>query len=349
MGRSAHFAREGGGELRSADLRAALELVHRISDAADPDEFASTSTRELFRLIPCDLSTYSEINPVKGRAVPMTFPAHAQRPDADEAFSRNIAEHPQVPYYAAGNRRATTMSDFVSTRQFHRTRLYDELFRPVSGEYVLTTVLPLPPPIVAGWGLLRLSRDFSARDRMLLDLLQPHLASAYERSLMRAALGAVDEAAGRGELPLVVLGIDGSVLYMTEPAATTLRSHFGPNAREDLLPSAVSDWLARGPGRPLCLRRDGRSLRIDALGGRPAALILTERTVAPSAEALRELGLTRREAEVLALVAQGRANAEIAGALSVSAGTVKRHLESIYGKLDVHTRTAAAAVALRSA
>ncbi len=348
MGHSAHSARAGSSELSSADLRGALELVHDISSVADPDEFAVTATQGLFELIRCDLSTYSEISPLQGRAVPMTFPTGAQRADTHEAFSRNIGEHPQVRYYAAGNTSTTTMSDFFSARQFHRTRLYDELFRPVAGEYVLTTVLPLPPPIVAGWGLLRSSRDFSVRDRTLLDLLQPHLANAYRQSLMRAALGAMDGAAEQGAMPLVVLAIDGSVLYMTEPALTALRAHFGPDTRDDVLPRPVCDWLARDPSRPLSVACDGHSLRVDALGARPSALLLTERPQAPSAEALRELGLGRREAEVLALVAEGRTNAEIARALYVSAGTVKRHLESIYAKLGVHTRTAAAALAFKS-
>ena len=51
--------------------------------------------------------------------------------------------------------------------------------------------------------------------------------------------------------------------------------------------------------------------------------------------------LTRREQEVLALVAEGLTNAEIGALLWISAGTVRRHLENVYAKLEVHTRTAA--------
>jgi DNA-binding CsgD family transcriptional regulator len=51
--------------------------------------------------------------------------------------------------------------------------------------------------------------------------------------------------------------------------------------------------------------------------------------------------LTRREREVLALVAEGLTNAEIGAHLWISAGTVRRHLENVYAKLEVHTRTAA--------
>jgi ATP/maltotriose-dependent transcriptional regulator MalT len=56
-------------------------------------------------------------------------------------------------------------------------------------------------------------------------------------------------------------------------------------------------------------------------------------------------GLTVREVEVLRLVAAGNTNPEIAGMLVVSEKTVARHLSNIFTKLDVSSRTAAAAFA----
>ena len=56
-------------------------------------------------------------------------------------------------------------------------------------------------------------------------------------------------------------------------------------------------------------------------------------------------GLTAREIEVLRWVASGRSNSEIAAALVISEHTVARHLQNIFGKLGVSTRTAAAAYA----
>jgi DNA-binding NarL/FixJ family response regulator len=56
-------------------------------------------------------------------------------------------------------------------------------------------------------------------------------------------------------------------------------------------------------------------------------------------------GLTAREVEVLRLVAAGRSNPQIASELVLSEKTVARHLSNIFGKLDVPSRTAAAAYA----
>ncbi len=54
--------------------------------------------------------------------------------------------------------------------------------------------------------------------------------------------------------------------------------------------------------------------------------------------------LTGREAEILALIAAGHSNPEIAEALVLSAGTVSRHVANIYAKLGIHNRAQATAV-----
>jgi len=54
-------------------------------------------------------------------------------------------------------------------------------------------------------------------------------------------------------------------------------------------------------------------------------------------------GLSPREHEVLGLVAQGLTNNQVARMLWISPGTVRKHLENVYEKLGVHTRTGAIA------
>ncbi len=56
---------------------------------------------------------------------------------------------------------------------------------------------------------------------------------------------------------------------------------------------------------------------------------------------LEEKGLTRREVEVLEWVARGKTNSEIGLILSISPRTASKHLEHIYTKLGVESRTAA--------
>ena len=68
-----------------------------------------------------------------------------------------------------------------------------------------------------------------------------------------------------------------------------------------------------------------------------------------SEEAARRFGLTRREFEVLCRIAEGKSNAEIGAAIGAATRTVDKHVEHIFDKLAVKTRTAAVARALHMA
>lgn len=72
------------------------------------------------------------------------------------------------------------------------------------------------------------------------------------------------------------------------------------------------------------------------LARRPAAATFEKNTAA-----LASLGITLREQDVLALLAAGKSNKEIAQKLGVSPNTVKTQVASLYQKLDVQRRTQA--------
>lgn len=72
------------------------------------------------------------------------------------------------------------------------------------------------------------------------------------------------------------------------------------------------------------------------LARRPAPAAFEKNTAA-----LSTLGITLREQEVLALLAAGRSNKEIAQKLGVSPNTVKTQIASLYQKLEVNRRTQA--------
>jgi DNA-binding CsgD family transcriptional regulator len=104
-------------------------------------------------------------------------------------------------------------------------------------------------------------------------------------------------------------------------------------------------------GRAYRLLGDEESARVELAAAREAFRALGARPAAAELDALLDPtapdGLTAREVEVLRLVAAGRTNPEIAAALFLSEKTVARHLSNIFGKLEVTSRTAAAAYAFR--
>jgi len=101
----------------------------------------------------------------------------------------------------------------------------------------------------------------------------------------------------------------------------------------------------------LSLNHEGGRLNIQYAGevhGGEHLLLLEEHRDDLSARRLAErLGLTMRESEVLSWLSAGKTNRDIGEILGMSPPTVNKHLEHIYIKLGVETRSAAAAVALR--
>ena len=89
----------------------------------------------------------------------------------------------------------------------------------------------------------------------------------------------------------------------------------------------------------------GRAVRDAARGLTVLTPDLARRVVTHLQEA--RVSLSARESEILALVADGRSNRDIARALVISEATVKTHLVHIFTKLDASSRTEAVAIARR--
>ena len=87
----------------------------------------------------------------------------------------------------------------------------------------------------------------------------------------------------------------------------------------------------------------------EAHQGRPTIASAAAQVLAQAALQPAPVGadLTPRERQVLALLAQGRTNKQIAAALTVSSGTVRLHVSNILSKLEVSNRTEAARLALQ--
>jgi ATP/maltotriose-dependent transcriptional regulator MalT len=118
-----------------------------------------------------------------------------------------------------------------------------------------------------------------------------------------------------------------------------------PRTQPDYEQQVAASRTALGPELFSRLWAAGRALPQDQAVR--LALALPETRVTPQ-DPRRAAGLTPREIEVLRLLAEGLTNDQIAGRLFISARTVHTHLNSIFRKLGVSTRSAATRVALQS-
>ena len=116
---------------------------------------------------------------------------------------------------------------------------------------------------------------------------------------------------------------------------------------------AFSAMLQPRPYRPpFSAEHAAQALDADARAGRldhdaTTAVLAEAGQHAPRARRTWPAGLSDREVEVLALIAAGRSNAEVAETLVISRRTAEHHAQHIYVKIGVSTRAAAALFAVQ--
>jgi DNA-binding CsgD family transcriptional regulator len=113
---------------------------------------------------------------------------------------------------------------------------------------------------------------------------------------------------------------------------------------------AIAGGLFIQISAPILLIAGGLLLRFTRAGSLIASRVwkpspVSKNSAASSPAVNLEGSLSERELQVLALIAQGLTNSEIAERLTLAQSTVKTHVNNIYGKLDVKTRVQAAALA----
>ena len=351
--------------LAQRDIRALGACVTEIYGLLDLDTFREQVVRAISKVVPAEVITYTEVGRRGQPTVRVLHPARAVTSDLMRAFEHHRHEHPLIKHFGRKpHGHAAKISDFLTKREFHRLGLYDEFFRQVGVEHQMVIGLPAPSPRVVGVALNRSGLDFSERDRLLLSALRPHIVQAFGnaesfsqvKSEMTLVLQGLEEI-GRG---IVLLAPDGGIRSATRLACQWLTTYFGHRVeRAKRLPDALERWVrvqgttVKGSGdvfsarKPLVVEgEDGRLVvrLIPASGG--GLLLLEQRHTALTPTSLEPLGLSRRETEVLAWVAQGKTDAVIGTILSLSPRTVGKHLEHIYQRLGVENRSAAVAHAL---
>lgn len=212
-----------------------------MSEAAlDKASFARLGVDGLPALVASEFTTLSICHLASGKREVFGLPAGALSAQDRAAFDRHFHEHPLVRFHAyQGGRVPQRITDSVPFEQFRRTALYNDYYRRIRIDHAIALPIYVRDGLLVSFVLNRTRRDFTDRERALLEVLRPHLAKIYQR--------------------------------------------------------------------------------INTVGQ-----------------------LTARETEVLRWVAAGKSDAQIGAILRISARTVQKHLQNIYDKLGVESRTAAA-------
>ena len=325
--------------LARGDEGRVLRFVAEAESFGGDHPFAEEFLTQLGRLVPADWIGYCDFVESLGDGSGNNF----ERPgdegvyddiDYEAAMPVVSGENPVSRHFRLRSYSAVKLSDFLTRRDLHRTQLYDLVLKPCGLEDSLGVQLPIAPPEIARFVLDRGGRNFSARDRAILDALSPHLVQLHRASETRRRLREALALHESTRAAVVLIEADLRIAFASAAAIELLGRYLGENGVG--LPEPVASWLRErrraATTEPLRIDAGDRALVIELVDG---ALLLEEEQHLPR--------LTPREREILDLVAEGRTNAEIAESLWVSRGTVRKHLENVYAKLGVHTRTAAAA------
>jgi DNA-binding NarL/FixJ family response regulator len=184
----------------------------------------------------------------------------------------------------------------------------------------------------------------------VLARIASHLRNASMISMAKAASDAAAHA-------VIVLDAIGAPVWQTGKVQEWIARYFPEHPSDsNMLPGKIESWVARhienlvGSDRevtPLIVSLAASELEIRFSRGERTGdllLVLSESFLGEQPPAMDGYQLTPREAEVLAWLAKGKTNRDIAEILGMSPRTVNKHLEHIYIKMGVETRSAAAAL-----
>jgi DNA-binding CsgD family transcriptional regulator len=349
--------------------RASHRSLKKLSDAllelhsgATLEEFPGACLRATRKLIGADVYTFDAFDMQRMHGVFVTWPDVV--PGADVAIlNAQLHEHPSLSAIQKPNSRPVVKwSDFVTLRQFRQTGLYHDFFRASGTRHQLALAFVGGEQTSICAVLNRRHSDFAEDDRVLLQIISPHLEQSYRKaaavSHLRRVLDWRDHAFGSEAVMLIAE--DGMILFSTESAQKICRDYFGEC--QAMAPRELRERFKSPPGESRFTKEKGSSSIVlhwtgpVEIPGPPTfpphemsrtkgyVVRITEQHADPSQEAALRLGLTRREAEVLTWLAQGKRNAEIGTILGMRPRTVEKHVEHIMSKLGTETRSAAAAM-----
>jgi DNA-binding CsgD family transcriptional regulator len=319
------------------DLTAVLGFLEDAASAAGTEPFTPHLIDGLTEVVGCEFARYKEIDfarRVEIAHVPCSAELESLRGDPVEMTDADWSAVPSDPCYratfsapagifiASDLAARSAASSGASERwqaEFDRWNLRDRMWIQIDG------------PPWAGIVFDACDRSFGDRDRELARMLQPHLGEIWRNASVRRRLGAALSALEHEQSTGVVL-LDGAgrVEYASGSAQRILTDHFDMPLRA--LPDGIADRRGDVDGRLLLAAGDPTIVVEASEDG--SALLLSERPAGVAA-------LTARERDVMRCVEDGLSNTEIARKLWIQPTTVRKHLEHVFDKLGVRSRTAA--------
>lgn len=191
------------------------------------------------------------------------------------------------------------------------------------------------------------------RPKEVLARIAAHMQTAKMMKQARSTLDAF------GQASIAITPNDGKIVWQTPLARQLLQKYFSSDVEtyEHKTPTPILNWMETsfadhakgGATPPLVIIKGADRLIFSAAafsGDEHWVILMREESDAAQIEALMTtFSLTKRESEVLYWAIKGKTNRDIGDILGTSPRTINKHLEHVFEKLGVETRTAAASLA----
>jgi len=355
------------------DTQTLNQSIQKLYSLRNFDTFGIDALTIVDQLVPGEIPNF-HLTCIKTREITDTFLGDflGFTTEMKRARLQYFGEHPIVQHMPQTLNGVYKISDFIDSKEFHHLEgLYQQYFRRIGVEDQIVFFLPTPNSFynlaqtdvtLVGFALHRFQRNFTERDRLILDLLRPHLFQGYcnvqHYQQLQQNLSHLQQSLK--PLGLVALNTEGQVQWVTPQATAWLETYFSKPIASLQLPDLLWAWVKHQVNAlteksnlskaclPLRIQHANQQLVIRLVveqNSEQYVLLLEEQTLS-LLKLLELLGLSQRETEVLLWIIRGKDNKAIAVQLSIGQSTVRKHLETIYQKLGVQSRTEAIAQTL---
>ncbi|MHB1287578.1 MAG: LuxR C-terminal-related transcriptional regulator [Leptospirales bacterium] len=327
-------------ELSLQNYRTLLDLIHRVHTAPDIKSLFRSTWETLRDSLEITTGAFMPVDPDTGHFLVEGYEVFDLHPQfVTEYVLRFSPMDPILSYSMFRNffNDAVRLSDCVSHNWVETSDYANDFLKRAQISHILASNLGCDGKSIGVLRLHRQDRDrcFTEHDMMFLKLLAPHLSQAIKRFHQNAQVNFTPKTG------FVVIHRNGSTFWGNRMAKSILKDR----PIEHLLSSATEN--------PSIIHTHQGTFKVRTLQALPPKdgdfshpesdqvliLLLEPFAVTRSIrERLSSMGFSPRQAEITALILQGKSNRIVASDLGISEQTVKDHLRDIFNKFGLESR-----------
>ena len=332
--------------LRPYEIKLFFSIIQKLSVVSDQYTVRKEVSEDLLRLLKSDFFASFVWNQDRKIFEDCVFlnmsPANLARYDSYYQF------HDPITYSLQKRKKATLVREVMPQDQLERTEFFNDFLMKDGLHHGINLYAYDGDRNIGDLRIWRVKHrpPFGKHEALLLDNILPYFRNALRNARIMAKAHGIEgfwrQLLENIHVALFLFDADGFLLYENSEAREmegSLSDVGGHSSFSDYIRSVLKENLLETEWGPFSLS----ILRtVSPQDSRPITAVTAQRskTKKMDADSLRKKHhLTSRESEICILVSKGLIDSEIASALGIAYSTVRTHLNNLFTKLDVTTRS----------